>query len=212
MEALVNDSVAAVVSVSDSPNRWRRLSEEQKSVIREKNRIRVAQKRASLSEHQKTQRLEVERQKAATRRLMESPMRRELRKEKQRFRAALRRKNETPEQRELRLRIGREKANERRRNETPVSREKRLQAGRERVAMKRSSRKQSQGLAPDGIGALTYLGSPLKQHPTAVILDSSAGYEPELRACHSLVHYTNIDNTLISLPSLTSACHLIQTH
>lgn len=146
---------------SSTINRWRRLSDEQKRIIREKNRLRVAQKRATLDPQEKIRRLELERQKAATRRLTESPMHRELRKEKQRFRAALRRRNETPEQRELRLKIGREKASERRRNESPSSRERRLKAGRERVAMRRSSRRESPILADDGIGALTFVGAPL---------------------------------------------------
>ena len=179
-------------NLAESPTNRRRQSDGQmRSIIREKNRLRVAQKRASLSEQEKIQRLELERQKAASRRLTETPMRRELRKEKQRFRAALRRKNETLEQRELRLKIGREKANERRQNESPVSREKRLQAGRERVAIKRSSKKNSHVLAPDGIGALTYLGSPLKH---SAILDPSlsAGYESLFSASTGRVAYNTL--------------------
>lgn len=135
-----------VEGVCSSSSRWEKLSEDQKAIVREKNRMRVAQKRASLSPQEKMRRLAVERNKAAARRLIESPMNKELRKEKERIRAATRRRNETPEQREQRLKIGREKANERRRNESPASRERRLKAGRERVALKRNVHKKLQSL------------------------------------------------------------------
>ena len=170
--------------VGSRNSRWKKLSEEQKAIVREKNRLRVAQKRANLSPQEKMRRLQIERGKAASRRLVESTVTKEHRKERERLRAAMRRKSETPEQRQQRLKIGREKANERRRNESPASRERRLKAGRERVALQRSLQKSGRnsylnsGLEEAYLGNVnsSLLGTSLDANSAAFLSSSAAEY------------------------------------
>ena len=105
--------------------------------MRERNRVRVALKRANMSTKEKEQQREVQRIRAFTRRQLETQEERTRRRERERERSSKRRKMEDPSTREQRLRAGRERAAKKRQQETPPEREKRLKATRERLAMRR---------------------------------------------------------------------------
>lgn len=154
-------------SYSPSPDNqatWRqanyrmKLTEEQLTEIREKNRLRAAYRRATESPEEKMTRNLTERAKAFMRRQMETMEEKIQRRKREREHASLKRKWETTEKREQRLQLGRERATLRRRMESPESRERRLQTGRERIAIRRKLRKK--GLDPSLLGDRRYGARP----------------------------------------------------
>ena len=170
-------------------NYRKKLSEEQLTLIREKNRLRAAQKRANETPEEKMMRNLTERAKAFMRRQTETLEDKMQRRKREREHAALKRKLETAEKREQRLQLGRDRANLRRCMESPESRERRLQKGRERIALRRKLKKN--GMDPSLLlGDKRYGARPLSQDITCT------------QPCHLAEQDLNSDQSDSPLPPL----------
>ena len=112
-----------------------------KELSKERNRTRVAIKRAGMSKEEKERDREVQRVRALNRRHTETTDEKSKRRERERARSTLRRKTEDTFTREVRLKAGRERAAKKRESETELEREQRLKVTRERLAIRRKLRK-----------------------------------------------------------------------
>lgn len=154
-----SDTSVGNLATRRQANYRKRLSEEQLKMIREKNRLRAAQRRANETPEEKVMRNLTERAKAFMRRQLETAEEKLQRRTREREHAALKRKWETAEKREKRLQLGRERASLRRHMESPESRERRLKRGRERIALRRRLKKT--GLDPNLLGDKRFGARPL---------------------------------------------------